>query len=696
MAADLKSPAQKNKKMIRNSVLLLVCVGLLASCRPKEEPTTTTPAKPDVVGVNVDTTVVPGDDFFNFANGGWVKGNPIPASESYWGIGKVLQEDIYQKMRKVSEDAAANANAAKGSNEQKIGDFWTTGIDSAAIEANGIKPIEGELAKIAGVNDVPGLLTLAAELHTYGVSVMFGNYVGQDDKQSDKNALFLYQGGLGLPNRDYYFNKDERNTSIRKAYKEHVAKMLELLGDAPDVAAKEAEAIFKLETYLAEKHRRLEELRDPYANYNKMTIDGLGKLSPSITWPALLANMTFKTDSVIVGQPEFFQRLDLALKKIPLADWKNYMRFHFISQFAQFLPSAFAKEDFHFYGETLEGRKEQKPRWKRVLDAQEDALGDALGQLFVKAFFPETAKKRYIDMVENVRTAFGEEIKELDWMSPVTKDKALDKLQKVTPKVGYPDKWKDFSAMTIDRSSYVRNKINADHWWFGYNAGKLNKPVDRTEWGMTPQTYNAYYNPSNNEIVLPAAILMFPGYEDSEIDDAVAYGYVAASTIGHEITHGFDDQGRQYDAQGNLKMWWTAEDSAQFAKRAQVLIDQFNAYVPIDTMHVRGEATLGENIADLGGIVIGLRAFKKTEQFQKGEKIAGYTPLQRFFMGYAYGWLGHMRDELLARQLMIDVHAPLFLRVNGPFSNVPEFYEAFNVQPSNKMYRDPATRARIW
>ena len=340
--------------------------------------------------------------------------------------------------------------------------------------------------------------------------------------------------------------------------------------------------------------------------------------------------------------------------------------------------------------------KEQKPRWKRVLDAQENALGDALGQLFVKEFFPEAAKLRYTKMVDGVKEAYAENISALDWMSAETKAKALDKLKKVTKKVGYPDKWKDFSAMTIDRSSFVRNVINANKWWYNYNVSKLGKPVDRTEWDMTPQTYNAYYNPSNNEIVLPAAIFMIPGYSDAEVDDAVAYGYAAASTIGHEITHGFDDQGRQYDAAGNLVAWWLPEDSIKFTERAKMLVDQFNEFVAVDTMHVRGEATLGENIADLGGVVLGLKAFKKTEQYKKGEKIGNYTPLQRYFMGYALGWMTQQTKERLARQIMTDVHAPANLRVNGPFVNVPEFYEAFNVNPTNKMWRDPAKRVKIW
>ncbi|MBL7816973.1 MAG: M13 family metallopeptidase [Saprospiraceae bacterium] len=654
----------------------------------------TAPTK-DVVAANVDTTVSPADDFFLFANGGWIKNNPIPASESYWGIGKLVQEDIYNKMKTVSENAA-KANASKGTNEQKIGDFWATGMDTVAIEASGLSAIKPELDKIAGISDINSLLDVVAELRSYQIGTMYGLYVYQDEKNSAINSLHVSQGGLGLGERDYYFKKDERNVNIRKEYVKHVATMLKLLGDADATAQKNANAILKLESFLAEKHRTIEALRDPHANYNKMSVNDLQKLTPSVNWVNHLQKTGVRTDTLIVGQPEFFKQLDASLKTFKLDDWKAYLRFNLVSSLSPYLPKVFDVEHFNFYGKVLEGKKEQKPRWKRVLDAQEGQLGDALGQLFVKEYFSPKAKKRYEDMTEAIRTAFAENIKELDWMSPVTKERALDKLQKVTKKIGFPEKWKDFSAMTVDRSSYVRNNLNANNWWFKYQANKLNKPVDRTEWDMTPQTYNAYYNPSNNEIVMPASIFMIPGFSDEQVDDAVAYGYAAASTIGHEITHGFDDQGRQFDAEGNLKMWWTAEDSAKFAQRAQLLIAQFNEYMPVDTMHVRGEATLGENIADLGGVVLGLRAFKKTEQYKKGEKIAGYTPLQRYFLGYALGWMGHPTKERLARQLMTDVHAPAKERVNGPFVNVPEFYEAFNIPQGAKMSREPAKRTKIW
>ena len=680
---------------MNKSVFLLSALAFFIACKNEKNNTTAVSIR-DTISKNVNDSINPADDFFSFANGGWLKANPIPASESSWGIGKLLQEDIYNKMKKVSEEAAANTNPPTGSNEQKIGDFWHTGMDTLTIEKQGIEPLKTELDQIKAIKDINGVLEMVATLQTYQVAPMYGSFVYQDLKNSSKYSLYLWQGGLGLPDRDYYFNKDDRNTNIRSEYRKYLTNLFKLLGDAEWMAEEKSETVFKMETFLAQSHRTIEALRDQYKNYNPMSVKELQNLTPSVSWKMQMEKMDIKSDSVVVGQPEFYRALDASLSKFTVEDWKAYLTSQLVGSFASELSLKFANEDFNFHGKILEGKKEQKPRWKRVLDAQESALGDALGQLFVKEFFPETAKLRYTKMVEGVKEAYAENINALDWMSAETKAKALDKLKKVTKKVGYPDKWKDFSAMTIDRNSFVRNVINANKWWYNYNISKLGKPVDRTEWDMTPQTYNAYYNPSNNEIVLPAAIFMIPGFSDSEVDDAVAYGYAAASTIGHEITHGFDDQGRQYDAAGNLVAWWLPADSINFTERAKMLVDQFNEFVAVDTMHVRGQATLGENIADLGGIVLGLKAFKKTEQYKKGEKIGSYTPLQRYFMGYALGWMTQQTKERLARQIMTDVHAPANLRVNGPFVNVPEFYEAFNVNPTNKMWRDPAKRVKIW
>jgi putative endopeptidase len=396
-----------------------------------------------------------------------------------------------------------------------------------------------------------------------------------------------------------------------------------------------------------------------------------------------------------VGQPEFYTALNDELHTTSLDDWKSYLQFHLIQSYSSYLDSA-SYENAFTYSQSLSGVKERRPRWKRVLDAEQSTMGEALGQLFVKKYFSEKAKKRYGDLVEAIREAYKERIKKLTWMSEVTKQKALAKLASISKKVGYPDKWKDFSTLIIDDGPYVLNIQRARTWWHNYNINKLGKPVDRTEWSMTPQTYNAYYNPSNNEIVLPAGIFTVPGYKDEDLDDALVYGYAAAGTIGHEITHGFDDEGRQYDARGNLTNWWTKKDSTEFSNREQMIIRQFDEFNPVDTLHVNGNATQGENIADLGGLLLGLDAFKKTPAYKKNGKIGGLTPLQRYFIGYALGWLSEERKERLASQVMTDVHAPAKERVNGPVVNVPEFYEAFHVKPGDKMYLPDSLRVKIW
>jgi putative endopeptidase len=522
--------------------------------------------------------------------------------------------------------------------------------------------------------------------------------VSQDDKNSSKMMVQLGQAGLGLPNRDYYFKTDARTTRIRTDYNsKYLPTLLQLSGWDGQKAQTGAKSAYAIEKFLADSSRKLENLRDPYRNYNKMTLAGLNNLTPDINWTGLFKTMELKTvDSVIVGQPEYYRAVNTALKTFSVDDWKAYLRLKLIISYAPYLNNAFADENFRFSGKLLRGQKEQLVRWKRVLDTENGIMGELLGQLFVKEYFPEKSKERYVAMVEAIREAYREHINKLDWMSPETRQKALVKLDAIHPKVGYPDQWKDFSALTINRGSYAGNVMNARHWQYLVNIDKLGKPVNHQEWNMTPQTYNANYSPSNNEITLPAAQLLIPGIKDEDVDDAVAYGYVAASVIGHEITHGFDDEGRLFDAKGNLKAWWTPQDSVRFTQRAQMLVDQFNGYVVLDSLHVNGKATLGENIADLGGIVLGVDAFKKTKQYKEGKKINGLTPMQRFFLGYALSWKIKERDEALANQILTDVHAPAFLRVNGPFTDVPEFYEAFNIKKGDKMWLDPDKRVRIW
>ena len=674
------------KKLI---VFSIVCCSL-AACNNHSSKES---SKPDILAADVDSTVKPGDDFFDFANGGWIKRTTIPASESGWGIGNMVQDDIYAKLKKINEDAV-NAKAANGTITQKIGDFWQSGMDSAGIEKAGLTPLAGEMQKIDAIKNTDDLINEVADLHNKGVSSLFSAGVAQDDKNSDVMAVQMSQGGLGLPNRDYYFNTDARTVKVREAYKIYLLKTLMHIDSAN--AQKDADEIFALETNLAKASRKLADLRDPYKNYNKMSYAGLAAIAPAVNW-GLYAKATGynKVDSVIVGQPEFYTALSNEIKATPIATWKNYLKVKLIRSFSSYLDTKIFNERFEFT-KSVSGVTQPQERWKRVLNAEESVMGEALGQLFVKEYFSETAKKRYTDIVENIRAAYKERIKNLTWMSDSTKEKAYEKLAKISKKVGYPDKWKDFSSLKIDNGPWVLNMIRASEWWSNYEVNKLGKPVDRTEWEMTPQTYNAYYNPSNNEIVLPAGIFSVPGYKDEDLDDALVYGYAAASTIGHEITHGFDDQGRQYDAQGNLKDWWSKKDGEEFSARAKMIIKQFNEFTPVDTMHVNGEATQGENIADLGGILLGLDAFKKTDAYKKNEKISGYTPLQRYFLGYALGWLYKIRKESLANRLMTDVHAPAKERVNGPFVNVPEFYEAFGIKPGDKMYRPDSLRVKIW
>jgi putative endopeptidase len=683
---------------------LIAALGVAAGCgqspsRPAAaaQPAPAAPVKPDVVAANIDASISPGDDFFSFANGTWLKNNPIPASESNWGIGKAVNEELYASLRKISESAALNSGAAPGSDEQKIGDFWSTANDEGLADRAGLGPLKAQLARIDAVNNVPTALDAAFALQASGVDALFGVSVYQDLKRSDTMALYLWQGGLGLPDRDYYFNNEDGVVKARAAYVAHLHNMFRLLGADEQAAASNAQKVMAFETALAKVSRKLEDLRDPQRNYNKMSLAELTKkYTPAIAWSSRLQGLNLAPEYVIVGQPEFFSGLQAQLKKTPAPVLRDYLRVHLVDTMADYLGKDIDAEHFDFYGRVLSGQKEQRPRWKRTLDAENDAIGMILGRIFVKEYFPETAKQRYNALVEAVRTAYGERIDKLDWMSAGTKAKAHEKLAAVTKKVGYPDKWKDYSALNIGRESYAQNMLNAAQWRFADRAAKVGKPVDRSEWNMTPQTYNAYYNPTSNEIVLPAAAFAIPGMKDSEIDDAIVYGYAAGSTIGHELTHGFDDQGRQFDAIGNLADWWTQDDAAKFTQRAEVMVKQFDAYEPLPDLHINGKASLGENIADFGGMLIALDAFKKTEQYKKGEKIGGYTPMQRFFLGYALSWLFEQQDASLRRGLLSDVHAPPKWRVNGPLSNMPEFYEAFNVKPGQPMWRAENARVHIW
>lgn len=664
---------------------------MATSCNNKKD----TISKPDFVASNIDSTIDPSNDFFDYANGNWIKHNPIPGEQSSWGIGNLVIEENTRRLREISEKAAS-ANDKPGSANQKIGDFWTTAMDSAKIEKEGLTPIKQLLDKINAINDIKSLVITIAEFKKLGSSTLFGDGVGQDAKKSDVMAYQLSQGGLGLPEREYYFKNDSTTIEIRNAYLTYITTLLKMSGEDAVQSAISAKNILALETKMAKASRKIEDLRDPYKNYNKMAISDLTKMSSNIDWPGYLNTIGVKTkDSVIVGQPEFFSALNELLKSTPLSDWKSYVKFNLISNLAAVLPDAYGVASFNF-NKLFSGAKERKPRWKRAIRMEEDAMGEMLGQLYVKEFFNETAKQRYTQMVDAIKGALKDRISKLTWMSDSTKQKAYIKLATIKSKVGYPEKWKDFSSMEIGRESLAKNYINSRIWWHNYEYNKLGKPVDREEWDMYPQTYNAYYNPSNNEIVLPAGIFTVPGYRDEELDDAVVYGYGGASTIGHEITHGFDDEGRQFDEKGNLVSWWTKKDEESFNQRAEVMVKQFNDYEPVKGYHINGKATLGENIADLGGILLGIEAFKKTNQFKEGKKISNLTPMQRYFLGYALGWLDHSREEQLKNRLMTDVHSPAKYRVNGPFSDVDEFYNTFNIKKDSPMYREDSLRVKIW
>ena len=650
----------------------------------------------DFLTKNIDKSVDPGQDFFKYATGTWMKNNPIPESERAWGIGNLVQEETYARIKSILEEAASK-NYTKGTSEQKVGDFYFSGMDTVNIEKQGISPLNPELNKINSIQNKQELFNVVARLQVIGVDAMFGDFVGQDEKNSDKWAFYLWQGGLGLPNREYYFRNDARTENIRKEYNKHLAQMFVFLGENQNKAKIDEKSVYQIELFLADSSRKLEDLRDPYANYNKMTIAELQKNTPDIDWTFVFNKMGIKKlDDVIVGQPEFFHQLNAAVKKFSLDQWKAYLKWTLINSMADRLSSAFNNENFHFKGTVMNGVQEQRPRWKRVQDYTENAMGELLGQVYVKKYCSPKVKERYEKLVNNIIAAFGERIKKLDWMSSETKEKALIKLASVTKKVCYPDKWKDFSKLSVNRSSLAENTIAVHEFWYNREINKLDKPVDRTEWEMTPQTYNAYYNPSNNEIVLPYAGFVVPGVPDSLLDDAFVYSYGGASTIGHELTHGFDDEGRQYDPKGNLQNWWTDEDVKKFEAKTKLMVEQFDNYIVLDSMHINGKATLGENIADLGGLVTGYDAFRLTDQYKEGKLINGFTPGQRFWFGYAISWLGHQRNESLAQRVMTDVHSPNFLRVNGPYSDIPEFYSDFNIKDGAALFRPENKRVKIW
>ncbi len=653
-------------------------------------------ATPALSASNMDTTVKPGDDFYRYANGNWLKNNPIPAEYSRYGAFEVLEEENYDQLKTILADASADKNAAQGSINQKIRDFYNSGMDTNKIEKDGIAPLKAELDQINTFTTPADVQKMLIEQHASGNYPLFYLYSGADEKNSDMVIANTYQAGLGLPDRDYYLADDARSKEIRAAYLVHMAKMFVLAGSTKEQADKDAATVMNIETELAKISSTRVELRNPVANYNKTDLAGLQKMAPGIDWKAYFAGIKLAPAAEInIGQPKFIKGMAAMIQTVPVADWKVYFRWDLINSAASALSSEFDKEHFAFYGTVLTGAKEQRPRWKRMIDKTSNSLGEAVGQLYVQKFFPPEAKKRMVELVNNLKASLGERINGLSWMSDATKKEAEAKLAKINVKIGYPDKWIDYSNLAIGTDSYYQNLKNARQFEVNRSMAKIGKPVDRSEWGMTPQTVNAYYSPNMNEIVFPAAILQ-PPFFFMNADDAVNYGAIGM-VISHEMTHGFDDQGRQYDKDGNLHDWWLTEDSKNFEAKTAVLVDQYNNYKMLDNLHVDGKLTLGENIADLGGMNVAYNGLQKALAGKKqDEKIDGFTPDQRFFLSYAQVWRANTRDEETMRRLKEDVHSPAEARVNAIVYNIPAFYKAFDIKPGDKRYIAPENRADIW
>lgn len=644
---------------------------------------------------NLDLSVSPCTDFFQFAVGGWLTKNPIPAAYSSWSISSVMSEENEDTLHAILEHAAADRSAANGSSEQKIGDFYASCMNGSAIDAEGAKPLAPEFARIDAMRNLSDVETEAARLQGMGVGVLFRFFSQQDDKNSTQEIGAANQGGLSLPDRDYYTKTDRHSQELRGEYAQHVTRMFELVGDSPEKAAAEAKTVVSIETKLAEASMTRVEQRDPNAVYHKMSVAEFQSLAPELSWSAYFREVGAPNiTSVNVRQPKFFQALDETLKSTSPSDWKIYFRWHLIHSAASALSSNFVDENFDFFGKTLTGAKELQPRWKRCVQATDRQLGFALGQEYVKEKFPPQAKASALKMVHNILDALHDDIQTLDWMSPATKKAALYKLRQVTIKVGYPDKWQDYSPFHVERTSYIENIFHGDQYEFHRNLAKIGKPVDRTEWGMTPPEVNAYYDPSMNEIVFPAGILQ-PPYFDAKVDDAVNYGGIGAA-IGHEITHGFDDEGSQYDADGNLKNWWTPEDRKKFDARAECVAKQFDSFVAVAGVHENGHLVLGESIADLGGLIIAYNAFRKTAEARANQKIDGFTPDQRFFLSYAQSWESQTRPEAIRMRVNVDPHPQEVFRTNGPVSNMPAFAKAFGCHAGDPMARPASEACRIW
>lgn len=642
-----------------------------------------------------DVKVRPQDDLFRHVNGGWIQSAEIPAEQPMYGSFIQLRDRSEADLRAIIEAAAARTDHKPGSEAQKIGDLFAAFMDEARVESLGLKPIEGDLAAVAEVKDKAGFVETLARLQRQGVSGLFGLFVDTDAKKSDEYIIYLNQGGISLPDESYY--RDSKFEEIRKAYVAHVGRMFELAGATAEQAKADAETVMKVETALAKNHWDRVKNRDDTLTYNRHTVEELVNLAPNFAWVEYGTALGVPhVEAVIVRQPDFFKAMSKLVEETPLDAWKTWLKYRVLRDAAPVLSKKFVDESFSFFGKTLTGVPENKARWKRGVALVEGSLGEAVGKLYVEKHFPPAAKARMQELVKNLIEAYRVDIQALDWMSPETKTKALDKLAKFTPKIGYPDKWRDYSKLEIRRDDLVGNARRAEAFELERNLGKLGRPIDRSEWLMTPQTVNAYYNPGMNEIVFPAAILQ-PPFFDLEADDAVNYGGIGA-VIGHEIGHGFDDQGSKFDGDGNMKDWWTDKDRAEFDKRTKKLIEQYNAFEPsqLPGSKVNGALTVGENIGDLGGLTIAFKAYQIALKGQPSPKIDGYSGEQRVFIGFAQIWRAKYRDTELKRRLVIDPHSPTEFRCNGVIRNLPEFYAAFGVKEGDKLWLAPEQRVRIW
>ncbi|HMG93127.1 MAG TPA: M13 family metallopeptidase [Chryseolinea sp.] len=682
----------------RFQIIALAAGMLLFSCSPEKKEDAASGLGINLA--NIDTTVRPQDDFFQYVNGGWLNRATIPADQGRWGSFNELREFNNDAVLKVLKKAGEDTKLyPEGTDQRKAADFYSIGMDSLLAERSGIEPISPYLEKIKGISNKSEIQRYLSEDILTGGGAFFGMSIIPDLKNSKKVAVYIDAGGLGLPERDYYLKADEKSKETREKYKAHLTNLFKLAGEPQEKAAANASKVLALETQLAKSMLSKEESRNPELQYNPKTLAELSKITPSVNWQSYFTDLKINEDTIIVMQPKYMIEYEKVINGYSLDDIKTYLVSALLRGSASLLSNAFVQESFDFNTKYLRGTDQMLPRWKRVLGVTNSYLGEAIGKLYVDENFPPEAKAKALAMVENIRRAFAERIKGLDWMSDSTKQMALGKLNTFTVKIGYPDQWKDYSALEIDKgpesASYFKNAVNAARFQVQEDIAKLGKPVDKKEWYMTPQTVNASYNPLFNEITFPAGILQAPFY-DYRADEAVNYGGIGA-VIGHELSHGFDDMGSQFDAEGNLKNWWAEVDLSKFKEKSKAYVDQFNKYEPLPGVFVQGQFTLGENIGDLGGLAIafdGLQLFYK-ENGKPGD-IDGFTPEQRFFLSWGTIWRAKYRDETLRTQVLTDPHSPSMYRANGPLTNFDPFYKAFNVVEGDKMYRPENERVKIW